>query len=81
MAISASVTVSIADDIIGVLRVIPSTISVSVETSPGITADSAGTKSTSSNVKPSTISILSTYPFNQQDLTFGSKSNGHNIFF
>ena len=46
------------------LRVIPSTTSVSVETSPGITSDSAGTKSTSSNVKPSTIFILSTYPFN-----------------
>ena len=53
MASGASVTVSIAADTIGMLRVIFGVRRAAVLTSPGRTLDSAGRSRTSSNVSPS----------------------------
>ena len=53
MARGASVTVSIAAETIGMLRVIFGVRRAAVLTSPGRTFDSAGSSSTSSNVSPS----------------------------
>ncbi len=53
MAVAASVTVSIADETIGMARLIPGVSCVRTSTSFGITSLSAGTNSTSSKVSAS----------------------------
>ena len=59
IASRASVTVSIAAETIGISSVIVGVSRVTVETSFGRTADSAGTSSTSSKVRPSLPNLLS----------------------
>ena len=58
IAIRASVTVSIAAETIGMSSAIVRVSRVAVETSFGSTADSAGTSSTSSKVRPSFAELL-----------------------
>ena len=53
MASWASVTVSMAADTIGMASGIDGTTRVAVETSAGNTSDAAGSRSTSSKVRPS----------------------------
>ena len=55
IAMSASVTVSIADDTIGMLSAMPRVSCVRVSAVLGRMSDSAGTSRTSSKVRPSRI--------------------------
>ena len=57
IAMSASVTVSIAADSTGMLSRIPCVTRVEVSAMLGSTAEAAGTSSTSSNVRPRRISM------------------------
>ena len=59
IAARASVTVSIAAETIGIWRSIVRVRRVRVETSPGSTPDSDGTRSTSSKVSPSLANLRS----------------------
>ena len=58
MAISASVTVSIGEEINGTLSSRPSARVVRTSVSAGITSERAGTKRTSSNVNPGSMDRL-----------------------
>ena len=62
MAILDSVTVSIAAEMIGTLRVMFRVSRVEVWTSEGITSDAAGMSRTSSNVSPTSSTFLGSSP-------------------
>ena len=69
IASRASVTVSIAAETIGISSEIVRVSRVTVETSLGRTADSAGTSSTSSKVKPSLLNFPSRSVANSKSLS------------
>ena len=57
MASRLSVTVSMADETMGMLRLISRVNRVAVSTCPGITSEAPGSSKTSSKVRPSRISM------------------------
>ena len=77
IAMSASVTVSIADDSTGMLSAMPRVNWVAVSAMLGRTSDAPGTSRTSSKVRPSRMSIAVPVPARVEVAGHVTKAGGH----